>query len=128
METTEKLSRSAVIAELESVAKDIAKLFNKAKIMLSVLQEVLEDTQKEQKALVEILESIKKPSNEEPLSLDELAWINNTLFGSELCAIWNIAADEQETIEQLHEMAMKICMRIERLSYKTDTMFQNYPD
>jgi len=127
MKTTEKLSRSAVIAELESAAKDIAVLYIEANIVLHTLQKVVEGTLNEREPLVEVLGSLKDFNNED-LSPNELEFIDAKLFSSKLCNLWNTVQSEKDKIEELYKIATEICERIESLSRVVNKMYQDYAD
>ena len=127
MKTLEKISKAALVAELQDASKEIAAIYCKARKMLRSLENVVQDTWKEWQRLDEVAQSLKY-SDHEQLSPDDLLFVESKLFASELESVWENALREQCILEELYSTAKKIRQQIEKLRKDASEMYQNYPE
>ena len=115
------------MAELKDVAKEIAELYHEAQAMLRALEVAVQDTHKEWQRLKEVVQLLGNSKSEE-LSIEDLAFVVERLFASELCGIWCVALGEQGVIEELYNNAAKISDRVGKLYDEVYEFYQNYPE
>jgi len=126
MKTLEKVSRTALVTELQDAAKEIAVIYCEAQKMLRSLENVVQETWKEWQRLNEVVQSLS--SDGEQLSPDDLLFVESKLFASELEDVWENALREQCILEGLYSTAKKIRQQIEKLRKDASEMYQNYPE
>jgi len=111
METMEKVSRTAIVAELEDAAREIAALYLEAKRLLRTIDYIVQDTEKEFERLSDLIKLLKA-SDDQHLSIDELSLIEAKLFFTNLKGAWEEAIREQGAIEDLYNAVATIDQKI----------------